>query len=66
MISVITDIWCDVCRDEWIDGIVGSTPNARAARAIARNSGWTRRRTADGHMIDVCPKCQKKHKEASE
>jgi len=57
--SVITDVWCDVCKDEFLGGIVGYTPNATEARKIARSAGWARRRGSDGRMMDVCPKCQK-------
>jgi hypothetical protein len=61
-ISVTTDVFCDICHDNWISGLTSHTVQSVCARRIARMAGWTRVRVA-GRLLDVCPECTARRKQ---
>ena len=57
-ITVITDVHCDICKANWINGAVGDKAAVRQARQAAKRAGWIRRLDPlSGKMIDICPEC---------
>ncbi len=57
-VTVTTDIFC-ACG-MWIHGYLGARVSVRAARVVAKEKGWERKKV-DGKLQDVCPLCTGKY-----
>lgn len=54
--TITTDIFCDRCND-WTDGVSTYKIDLTAARALARNRGWTCPQKRSTYQKDLCPMC---------
>lgn len=55
-LTITTDVFCDSCAD-WTEGHAGHKIDGRAARIVAKASGWERRKI-DRKRFDLCKTCR--------